>query len=77
MSNLIAIIIIIIGAVIMVAFLRFVLSLCSINYVRCPKCDEEMEYMGNDDDLGKVNGLPKQLKHHYYKCPHCGEIKII
>lgn len=48
-----------------------------INHVKCPKCGTDMYYIGNDNNFGVLNGLPNQLKHHYYRCPKCGEIKII
>lgn len=53
------------------------LCLLSIAHVKCPRCGADMEYLGDDDDFAVYNSLPKQLKHHYYKCPCCGETKII
>lgn len=71
----------IIGAILLILFLALVciasIATVKINHVKCPKCGTDMDYIGNDNNFDVPNGLPNQLKHHYYRCPKCGEIKII
>lgn len=53
------------------------LAVLSSNHVKCPKCGEDMEYIGNDSDIKLFDELPGYIKHHYYRCPKCGATKII
>lgn len=62
---------------VVIFFGTFALMLSGANEYRCPKCHEDMYYIGNDDDIGKPNGLPEELKHKYYKCPKCGNIIVV
>lgn len=77
----------IIGAILLILFLALVclasIATIRINHVKCPKCGTDMDYIGNQIDIGEGFPITDNSKYRYlgyphvYRCPKCGKIKTI
>lgn len=69
---------VLLGVLVIIAIFALVIFLgcfAGFNEIRCPDCDEPMEFIGSDEDL--INNQINPDRHYYYKCPKCGKTKII